>query len=301
MQSARRSLYRYSLLPRARVDKPVISIGSLFAGGAGKTPFARYLSAELSPRRVAILSRGYKGDYSGQMRVNANSDPGTCGDEPVLLARQSPTHVWIAKNRSALAKSLSPDYDVFILDDGYQHLPLRRDLNICLLPDVPLDSVLPAGLLREWPDALRDADFVVGIQAVPAWARDYYDGPSGVIDLRPGLWESGNGSSAPPRRVLAFCGVARPDRFMTSLREFQLTESLVFADHHPFTSSELERLWKRAVQSGAQALVTTAKDAVRISKTPGSLPLFWRDVDVVWKSGRAGFEARLAKVISGRA
>jgi len=300
VQALRRGAYRIGLLRSRRVDISVVSIGSLLAGGSGKTPFAAYVAEMCGEKRVAILSRGYGGRYADSVRVEVDSDPVQCGDEPVLLARGGSADVWVGKDRAALALRLASDYEIFILDDGYQHLGLYRDLNVCLVPAGPPEPILPAGLMREGRRALRDADFVVAVDARPEWLEKYYRGASGIIRLSPGPWQSKYGPFSPPEKVLAFGGVARPERFLASLSRFQLTDHVLFADHHLFTAPELDALWRRAQETGAEALVTTAKDAVRIERPPDSLPLYWRDVTVDWQAGREEFERLLAKVLSGK-
>jgi len=298
IQTFRRRAYRSGLMQSAAVSIPVISVGSLHAGGSGKTPFTAFLCDQLSNHRVAILSRGYSGTYDASQQVTADSDPRVCGDEPVLLARRCRADVWVGRDRAQLARQVERDYDVLMLDDGYQHLRLRRDLNICMVPNLPEESVLPAGLMRERGSALVDADFVVAVAALPEWVRRYYDGPLGIVEFAPGSWQSARGSGDPPDTVLAFAGIARPERFISSLERFRLTEHVLFPDHHTFTDAELADLWHRAAQGGAEALVTTAKDAVRIGGFPEGLPVFWRDVEVQWVDGEAQFTRLLAGVLS---
>jgi tetraacyldisaccharide 4'-kinase len=298
-QSIRRYLYRQGVAASVTVNRPVIAVGSLVAGGAGKTPFSAYLLECLSDRCVALLSRGYLGHYHGVRLVQPNGDPSEVGDEPICLARRTGADIWVARNRARLAAQLAERYELLVLDDGFQHLRLRRDLNICMVTPESPGSLLPAGMWREEPAAVRDADFVVALDQIPDWLSSYYDGPTAVITLVPGAWQSDSGSQEPPESVFAFCGIARPERFDQSLVDLRLTGTWHFADHHGFTPAELEQLWSRATASGADALVTTAKDAVRISRKPAGLPLFWRDVNVQWTGGADQFEAVLKRTVGG--
>jgi tetraacyldisaccharide 4'-kinase len=297
IQRIRRLAYRRGWLQAHSCAKPVISVGSLLAGGSGKTPFVVHLADRLAAHRVAILSRGFGGQARAPFKVERDADPRMCGDEPLLLKRRTSAAVWVYSNRAQLARQLVNDYDLFLLDDGYQHLTLRRNLNICLVPDLPLGAVLPAGLWREGPSALADADFVVALNDLPNWLKAHYTGPVARVELVPGDWQSHAGHGVPPRRVLAFCGIARPERFIESLAEYDVVESVHFADHHAYTDAELDSLWRRALDLGAEALLTTAKDVVRIGRVPSGLPLYFRDVSVRWIQGEALFGQALADAV----
>jgi tetraacyldisaccharide 4'-kinase len=291
-QAARRLVYRRGLLNARAVDKPVVSVGALCAGGVGKTPFVRHVVGRLDASRVAILSRGYGGGYRGHLQVQPDTDVQQAGDEPVLLARTTTAAIWLGRDRARLARELAPQYDVFLLDDGYQHLRLARDLNLCLVPDEPWGPALPAGLWREGPRALRDAHMVIGAGALPAWATRHHNGPTGVITFRPGPWRTRGPDTALPERIFAFCGIARPQRFFTSLHPDSVVGTRAFPDHHVLTRTDLKALTAAAKRAGAGGLVTTAKDAVRLPAIR-ELPVYWRDVAVEWLEGEAEFAALL--------
>lgn len=291
--SARRFGYARGVPATVRVDRPVISVGSLLAGGTGKTPLVAHLARHFAATKTAILSRGYGGSYRGRRQVEKDCPPDVCGDEPVLLARTCPADVWVARDRAALAVELSPRYELFLLDDGYQHLKLERFLNICLLPAEEPGPLLPAGLWREGTGALGAADVVVALDRWPAWVDSYYEGPRVTAALRPGPWQSVRGGQ-PAGAVFALCGVARPARFLDSLADLDVRGRAVFADHHPYSASDKSDLVARARQAGAAALVTTAKDAVRLGEI--DLPLFWRDVEVHFTEGEQEFAVFLDSV-----
>lgn len=297
IQSIRRLAYRRRWLAAWQSETPVVSVGSLLAGGSGKTPFVVHLADRLSGHRVAVLSRGYGGRARRPAEVKSDDDPRHCGDEPLLLARTTSASIWIGRDRARLARRLGAEYDLFILDDGYQHLRLGRSLNICLVPALPLGHVLPAGLWREGASALADADFVVCVNDIPDWLKNYYDGPTGTVEFLPGPWQGGEGHATPPARALAFCGIARPERFLASLTEFELVDTVLFRDHHRYSESELSALRERAMQRGADALLTTAKDAVRIRVAPLGLPLFFRDVALRWRAGEDVFARCLSDAL----
>lgn len=296
VQAVRRSAYRRGLIPTTPVTVPVISVGSLLAGGAGKTPFVAHLAGMLEDKRIAVLSRGYGGRTVALHQVDADADPGEVGDEAVLLARQIPCDVWVARDRAEAARRMAPDYDLVILDDGYQHLMLRRDLNICLVPDLPFDAVLPAGLWRERPGALADADLVIGVDKLPSWLPRYWSGPTALVTFVPGGWQSDAGDGSPTGNVLSFCGIARPERFFESLSDLNVVEQVAFPDHHAYSPGELEELSARARDLGVDGLVTTAKDAVRLGTWSPGPTLFWREVTVRWTFGQDVLDVALERV-----
>lgn len=292
---ARRKAYGVGLLPTVRVDRPVISVGSLLAGGTGKTPMVAHIARQFAPVRTAVLSRGYGGSYRGIRQVTSDCPASVCGDEPVLLVRTCPADVWVARDRAKLALEIAGRYEVLLLDDGYQHIKLERFLNLCLLPGGLPGSLLPAGLWREGATALAAADLIVALDEWPAWVDSYYDGPRVVIRLVRGPWQNAQGPARPESPVYAFCGVARPERFLQSLGELEVRGQAVFPDHHAYTDAQLRDMTASAQRAGAQAFVTTAKDAVRITSL--GLPLFWSDLEVQFSYGEEDFSAILSSVL----
>ena len=247
LQRARRYAYRRRWIAAFDCGKPVVSVGSLLAGGSGKTPFIAHLAGRLAEHHAAILSRGFGGRTRHPLEVNANSDARQCGDEPVLLARTTPAAVWVGRRRAQLARQLAGDYDLFLLDDGYQHLALHRTLNMCLVPDLPRSAILPAGLWREGPSALKDADFVVCVDGEPGWlAGALFTGPVGTVEFVPG---DGRGDRRrPSRRRASWSSVESPvpSAFWLRSHPFEIVATVLFKDHHHYTAEELGTLWERA-------------------------------------------------------
>jgi len=273
-------------------------VGSLVAGGVGKTPLVRWVARHFTGLKVAILSRGYGGTCVEPNQVTESSEASFVGDEPVLLYETSDADVWVARKRAALAAHLAERYDILLLDDGYQHLALERYLNICVLPQDPPGRILPAGLWREGPGALKSADLVIATELWPEWIDDYYSGPRVVVRFEPGPWQSRSGLVKPSQAVVAFCGIARPDRFFHSLGGLDVRAKISFADHHPFAPEDLAALARRARAYGAESLVTTAKDAVRLRWYEPELPLFWRDVEVCIVQGDTELRSTLDDVLT---
>ena len=234
----RRALYRRGILTSKRLPRPVISVGNLAAGGAGKTPAVIAIARHLIKRgfRVAILTRGY-GRGGNESGLVTSLDASRFGDEPVLLKRTlKSVDVIIGSNRyvNAIRYLNGNDCDVFILDDGFQHLQLARDV------DVVIDA--PHGIMREGRAALADADFV--IQRALRLAV-----PEGLIS----------------RRLFAFSGLADNEQFFESLRAegLNVIATRGFRDHQRYTGADIASVKKAARESGAEAVVTTEKDAVK--------------------------------------
>lgn len=230
---ARRALYRAGILRGKKLHRPVISIGGITAGGAGKTPAVITVCRVLAARglRVAVLTRGYgRSDksYSGPVTT---SDPDKFGDEPVLIRRSIIGEVLVGANRYENGRNF--DCDVYVLDDGFQHLQLRRDY------DLVIDA--PARFHREGRSALEDADAVI---------------PRTLRTLVP---EELHG-----KRVFAFAGLADNEQFFASLHDVGLdvAGTRSFPDHHRYTAADVEAL-KRDAEG--LPLVTSEKDKVKIA------------------------------------
>jgi len=268
---------------------PVASVGNLTLGGTGKTPLTAWLCRRAleSGRTPAVVSRGYGGRAgAGPVVVSRGSGPEigpeTAGDEPVLLARMLPgVRVVVGSNRAAGARRAAElGADLVVLDDGFQHRRLRRDLDVVLVSaNDPFGggSLLPAGRLREPVDSLRRASVVVVTRCDPgtpidAVVRAVRDAGSAVPVIRAGHRPVGfvdrAGSTRPaPERAIAFCAIGDPAGFRRDLERtgVRVDRFASFRDHHPFRAADLEPLIRDAEAAGA-ALVTTEKDLVRLSR-----------------------------------
>ncbi len=286
LAALRAAAYRSGLLPRSRLSGPVLSVGNLSVGGSGKTPVvtrvAEILREEGLP--VAVLSRGYRGSFNGAALVvsdgaSVQATAAVAGDEPVMLARALPGVV-VAVGRAVEAR-FGPR--VHILDDGFQHLRLHRDLDLlCLDPWDLEDRPLPAGRLRESPEAESRADLVLLTRIedrsdATLIALEDRLGPERTFRVRrrPLGFTTLNGVAAgAPERPFLLAGIARPERFEADVGEFgTVTGCAFFPDHHPFRPDELQAVHDSARAAGADALVTTAKDAVRLPAADLDLPV----------------------------
>ena len=276
----KRKMYAHGLLSQKRLEKPVISVGSISAGGAGKTPFVAMLAQLLEQKgyAVSILTRGYKRASTAIERVRAFDDPAWHGDEPVLLAAATGVPVFVGADRyeaGLVAEKECGDgrIAVHLLDDGFQHMRLARNLDIVLLTREDVDDlVLPAGNLREPVSAVAAADIVVVREDEVAALREDLDALREdsekmvvwMIRRSLALFEE---EVALPTLPLAFCGVARPENFTRMLTEsrYEPMETVAFADHHAYTDADIESLIGRAERIGANGFVTTEKDAVKLT------------------------------------
>jgi tetraacyldisaccharide 4'-kinase len=303
------SAYRAGLRPTARAAGPVISVGNLSVGGSGKTPMVEWIARALrdAGAPAAVLSRGYGGRYDGRPLVvsdgrSAPLDASLAGDEPVMLARALPgVPVLVGRRRDEAARVAETLFGprVHVLDDGFQHLRLARDLDlVCASGEDLRDWPLPAGRLREFAWAARRAHGVLltGAGAPPAGVEAWRVSRRvlGCVDLE-------GGPVAPPRRPWLVSGIARPERFHADASAAcpQIAGRDVFCDHHRFAAGEWARIADRARAAGADALLTTAKDAVRLP-ADAAVPLPVRVLRVAAEvSDEARFRDRLLSVAGG--
>ena len=305
-----------------RLDHPVISVGNLTMGGTGKTPFVAHLARRLKfeGNRPAILSRGYGRTSRGVLLVSEGHGPlvtpDVGGDEPVALAMRLPG-VIVAVGEKRFEAGLAAQAagaNVFLLDDGYQHLSLERDVNLLLLDAKdPFGGrrFPPRGRLREPLSALARADAFVFTRAdagtptaetAATLAKWNPSAPVFTARVKPTGFHDDSGAPVEgavleERRCLAVCGVARPEAFAATLTELNISaeQILAFRDHHRYTARDLARIEKAARAAGASWIVTTEKDAVKLG---GSLSLPTVTVRISVEVGEPGFFPFLASRIS---
>ena len=291
--SLRRQAYRRGVLRTHRLRSPVISVGALAMGGSMKTPSVIEIARALASRGpdVGILGHGYRGDTSGPLVVSDGEKPletaDKVGDEAVLLAHELPgCPVVIGKDKVAAGRLMEERFGrrILLVDSGFQHLRLHRDLDIVCATERDLGSrVLPAGRLREFPRSLNYADLVFTDQVTdgPRVAKLREKRPKDVFSLARASFgfypADGTGSDVePPACAFAFCGLGWPERFIQDLKAqpgVTVAAHRFFRDHHPYSEQDISDLASAAQTANATALVTTAKDAVRIQNWPGPLPL----------------------------
>jgi tetraacyldisaccharide 4'-kinase len=309
---ARRALYS-SGRPRVHeLGAPVISVGNLTVGGTGKTPLVEWIAGELAKAgmRVCILTRGY-GKTNPTTRVIVSdgqeilADAAAAGDEPLLLAENlkgqaavisDPDRVaaadWALKNLQA---------EVFVLDDGFQHLRVARNLNILTIDATnPWGNgkLLPAGILRESPAELTRADCIVitradDLNSTEGLRREIakqskqvtiFSSRMKLAGLRP--IHPGKTLVSPEEikasRIAAFCGLGNPESFFSLLRRdgYQLVHTKVFRDHYRYEQTDVDDLERAAITHGAQLLLTTAKDEMKLRSLGFQLPCYSADIAI---------------------
>ncbi len=307
LMGMRAALYQREVFRVHRLPVPVISVGNRTMGGTGKTPLviflARFLSAGHKP---AVVSRGYGGQAGG--RVNIVSDgrkillrPPAAADEAALIAESVAVPVLTGSDRAAVARQAVERFgaDLVILDDGFQHMALHRDINLVLFKEATFlgnNRVFPGGDMREPLKALERADAFI-ITAVSDWNRagafkgalnkrfpgtpvycsEYV--PVGLVDKqgrKTSLTEAKN------MKFWGFCGLAHPDSFRRTVeaRDLAVAGFTAFKDHQPYSQRKLGRLIARAGQAGAHSLLTTEKDLVKIRELNCPMPVMALEMEV---------------------
>lgn len=321
---ARLALYRKKILKSHSLKVPTISIGNITVGGTGKTPLvalvARILAETERDARVCVLTRGY-GRKNAKQRVVVSdgekilvSDAAASGDEPLELAgKLRGTAVVIADaNRAAAGEWARAKFGItaFVLDDAFQHLKVRRDVDIvCVDATNPFgasQSLLPGGILREPLRNLKRADAVVLTRANLIGENEVANLKSQISNLCPKCqifvsrnkitrlirlveFAAGNQIAADDRqwttgKFFGFCALGNPENFFEQLRQenFDITGAKFFRDHHFYTQKDIDELEKEARSKGANALLTTAKDAVKLKDLNFTQPCLVAESEMVF-------------------
>jgi len=293
--SLRVLLYQRGALSSQQLPHPVISVGNLTVGGTGKTPLVSFLAQILKKAgyQPIILTRGYKGRTPTPVLTVSDGKKILCGweesgDEPLLLARNlEGVPVVVSKNRYQAGRSFQrdfPDPIIYILDDGYQHLQLKRNLNILLLDATdPFggEQLLPLGRLRESTRGLKRADAIIitrshipfEMEAVNQHIRKwnpwapisyFHHDVISLYDLKTGEQKSIHGVFG--EKVIALAAIGNPGVFLSDLEHYQMKiqDRFIFRDHHPYTQSDLDGVLGRLTDLQAAMVITTQKDSIRL-------------------------------------
>jgi len=292
------------------------------AGGTGKTPFTELLARRLlnAGKSVAVISRGYGRSTKGTLVVSDGktllAEPGSAGDEAYQIARKFPTVVVIVDERRPRAAALAVERyraQVIVLDDGFQHRALERDLDIVMLGDrQPLAEVrlLPAGLRREPLSGLGRAGLLVApesaIDPLGNGGRKYTGAPLIRFRKVPVRFVSmfGEGSASPGemrgKECTALCGIGNPDSFREMLRQIGMhaDQFVAFPDHHAFTEKDLDELAPLLAQTRTHMLVTTEKDAVRFPAKfdAQDVPIVFLRVEIEILSGHESWQKLVDRI-----
>lgn len=296
------SLYQRGTFRTTKLDRPVISVGNMTVGGTGKTPLVEWVAKTLAGagKKVCILTRGY-GRQNPERQVIVSdgqailATPAEAGDEPYLLASNllGLAAVICNADRISAARDAIEVFgaECFVLDDGFQHLRLARDLNIVTVDATDPwggGQLLPYGRLREPLSGLRRADCVVLTRCDQAPDVDpLLNEIRSFIGFNP-VFQSTMKPRRPPLPdgpVAAFCAVGNPNSFFEQLRNsgYELVVEKAFRDHHAYTQKDIDNLTDAATRAGAQSLITTAKDAVKLRALKFSLPYSVFEVEIAVK------------------
>ena len=286
---ARRQWVEHHPERRQHLARPVISVGNLSMGGTGKSPVVAAIAQWLVEHgeRPAILSRGYgRADAPDGVVVVSDGSRvlegvARSGDEPLMLARQVPGAAVCVSPDRYLAGTLAERQlgcTVHVLDDGFQHLQLARELDVLVttMGEIPEGRVIPRGRLREPVDAASRAQVLVvsdataGAASTEAWSLGISQSCGALRTLGTPVQA---GSRAGTGTVIAVAGIANPSRFLDALRAAgtPVVESIAFPDHHRYSRADVDRIASKVQQAGADAVFTTDKDAVRFEAL-GELP-----------------------------
>ena len=325
---ARNRLFDLGVLRQDNVGCPVVSVGNLTAGGTGKTPMAIQVAGMLRDRglRPAVLSRGYGGKSTASVLVVSDgrqtlAGADEAGDEPVLIARRLRGIPVLAGAKRTLSAAYARENfgaDVLVLDDGFQHRWIRRDLDIVLLDSrKPLGNgfLLPRGPLREPPESLERAGVVVFTRSEDL-PGPMDTGLSGLLSgrlmlrtrIRPIALIGIDGAEFPlsflaGKRVFAFAGIARPESFRQTLEDLGAVVAgfQALPDHHRFCAEDLRQIERACSETGAEILLTTEKDGVKLSgPVPFSRRLLCLAIETEILEGTDNLEAALRVCLGAR-
>lgn len=272
--ASRNRLYDRGTLRSRRLSRPVISVGNISVGGSGKTPFVLLLGDLLRERGIKfdVLSRGYGRETRGVLPVNPEGSAREFGDEPLLIAKRlkCPVIVGGSRYQAGLYAERHFGSAFHILDDGFQHRSLARDFDIVLLtPEDLHDQMLPIGRLREPLSSLHRADVIVLPEEIEPGT---FPPPKRVWRVRRTLQLP---EAVSPRNPVAFCGIARPRKFIEQLRQLGIrpVAERFYRDHHKYTSADVESLVALLDRHRADGYITTEKDAINLGEHAVRLPL----------------------------
>jgi tetraacyldisaccharide 4'-kinase len=260
----RNTLFDRGVLGVHRLERPVVSVGNLSAGGTGKTPFVIALGELLKERAIPfdVLSRGYGRKTRGILVVDPNGSAADFGDEPLLIARKLGVPVVVGESRCEAGRVAEKKFQtqLHLLDDGFQHRSLARDFDIVLMTAADFeDRLLPIGRLREPLSSLERADAIVLHDGVAIEHRALREKPVWRMTREIFL-------SDVPESPLVFCGIARPQQFFAMARAAGVAPvaEVIFRDHHAYTQRDIQRLVTMRGELGAGGFLTTEKDAINL-------------------------------------
>ena len=320
-------LYKTGIFKTNKLQCPVISVGNLTLGGTGKTPVVQYIARFFITNglKPVILSRGYGRSSKTLVAIVSNGEnillkPEEAGDEPYLLAENNPSlPIIVGKSRFLTGNIAINEFkpDIIILDDGFQHLSLARDLNIVLINSIrPLGNghIFPAGSLREPISALKRADIILYTHSDEAPDNCCANLPTRKDILKPETIHTfdkivriSDQKIIPPeklnkKKVMVFCGIGEPGSFRKRVEQHgaEIVDYKCFPDHYVYNMSDLQSIQKTAEKLKADLILTTQKDGVKIKEMASSFPLIWVvRMKIEFSTGEDKFQEALLSCVKG--
>lgn len=322
--------FEIQILRTTRVEVPVVSVGNISAGGVGKTPLVELLIEKLSAvHRCAVVSRGYGRISTGTTVVSDGKELRATveqsGDEPSQIAGKFPEAIVVAAEQRVRGahRAIELGADVLILDDGFQHRYLDRDFNIVVIPAREVmegDWLLPAGNRREPMSSLKRADLIVVSRCTDRAMFDAvepvlkcYRKPVAGVRTKLGPFKNVQTNECLPvesfqrKRAIAFSGIGNPESFAALLNhhDIEIVQHVVFPDHHWYCEEDLTTVREAYEQKGAEIILTTEKDAVRLQRQQSEpfihrLPLYAAQMRLEFLAGEHILDGLLEQIIVGQ-
>jgi tetraacyldisaccharide 4'-kinase len=313
--SLRNMAYDSGLFSSEKLPIPVISVGNVVAGGTGKTPFVQLLVSRLQGKvRLGILTRGFRSHIEKMGLIKQIADGNgplfpakQCGDEPYLLAKKTNVPIWVGADRVKSGRmAVAQGLNCLVLDDAMQHRRLKRDFEIAIVDgDDPFSKgrYLPWGLLRDSPKRLKNASLIVvshikgddHFRQIEAAITPLSDSP--LIGVRTEVLEK---ERFTPRKVGVFCGIGQPARFLQAVRDLnqEIVDTLILKDHAALKKGQLENFAKRCLEKGAEVLLCTEKDHVKLYPSNAScLDIIAVEVEMKIVAGREHWDRFIDNIL----
>lgn len=300
----RNFLYEKKIISQTKVKPFVVSIGNIVAGGVGKTPITILLAKAFYNAKVGIITRGYKSKFENKNKIIFPKDKHSwklIGDEPSLIKKKiKDAYLFIGKNRLISAKKAEKEnLDLLILDDGLQYRKLHKDIEVIVLNNNNLfgnNHFLPRGFLRDNPKRLKEADLIIVNNAniendYKKTLKTYSKAP--IVCIKPSISKifdiDNNELKKIGPTISIFCSIGDPQSFYDMMinNNFKIVDKLFFSDHYPFSLNDLISFSENSIKKGAERIVCTYKDFVKIDKNLfRDIPIACIDIDSIIISGK---------------
>jgi tetraacyldisaccharide 4'-kinase len=325
--SIRNWLYDQGLYKSYQASVPVINIGNLTVGGTGKTPHAeyliRFLTVNFPDKKIAVLSRGYGRKTKGFILAHEKTVAGDIGDEPMQFYRKFGKNIIVAvceKRPMGIQKILDlfPETNIILLDDAYQHRPVKPSFNILLTDSNRLfykDFPFPAGLLRESRQGAKRADCVIITKTNTSLSDNFtekivkkikkYTNPetpvffTGIKYGNPVSFAGNEAIAGNGKKVVLVSGIAKAQPFEKYISEnFVLANHLVYPDHHSYTIQDIEKISQTFRNEKADIVLTTEKDFVKLKELtlPVDIPFYYLPIEIIFQKNEEDFRELIRKI-----